>query len=126
MLLIHPVAEHGENGIAVPKRNRVPDHRRHHEGEIAAIERENSPAAAIVAADIDGAMHADHELRAEPVRMMTPLGALRRAQHEQTRDGEGYMLHAFRRHHLAVVSGVAGKLQETGIGNEIHQGTCGI
>jgi hypothetical protein len=90
--------------------------------EAAAIEREGTLGKPIIADDLNGAMDADHELRTAPVGVFAPLGVQRGTHREKASTCERYM-GSFCHHHLAIVAGIVRKLQQSGIGEGVHQGT---
>lgn len=68
--------------------DRVPDGRRHKKRQIAPIERKGPAIASVIADYVDQAGHADHELRAQPVRVFATLRIERRPHGKHSRNGE--------------------------------------
>ncbi len=92
--------------LFLPKLDGVPQAWRHEKCPIAAVERKRIFLSAVLANDLDGAIDADHELRAAPMSVAAALRTGRRCQSKHALDPERYLLCDLSHNHFAIPSRV--------------------
>jgi len=97
----------------LPKRDGVPQPRRHEKRLIAAAEGKRVFASAVFANDLDGTVDADHELRPAPMRVAAARRAGRRGQGEHPLDPERYLRRSFGHHHFPIRARMPRQVNET-------------
>src|ERR1700733_981363 len=116
------VAENSEYGVVLPENDRIPDGRRHDEGEIAPIERERLLMPPIVVDDIDRAMDTQHKLRAATVCMLAAPCSLGSSYREHPRNREWHLRGSFRHHDLAALSCVERQVDQPHVADCVQCG----
>src|SRR5262249_19057702 len=106
MRLISTIAENDEHRVVLSEFHGVPKPGRHENRVFAALERKPAFVSAIFADDIYGAVDADHELRAQLMRVAAARGAGRSRQSKHALDPEWYLRCSFSHDNFAVGSRV--------------------